>query len=99
MHAPLGPSGEAVPEIGGGPLVRHLLRGVDLTAVHGTGRGGRITRVDVEPLAPKMRVTPYARRIAQDLGVRLAAVHGTGDGWSKDGAGGPSGGAPRPGRP
>jgi pyruvate dehydrogenase E2 component (dihydrolipoamide acetyltransferase) len=86
VHAPPEPSGGADSVIGAGPLVRHLaaLRGVDLTTLHGTGRGGRITRADVEhaqqPLAPRVRATPYARRLAHDLGVDLAAVRGTGDG-------------------
>ncbi|MER6735889.1 dihydrolipoamide acetyltransferase family protein [Streptomyces puniciscabiei] len=86
VHAPPEPSGRADSVIGAGPLVRHLavLRGVDLTTLHGTGPGGRITRADVEhaqpPLAPRVRATPYARRLAQDLGVDLAAVRGTGDG-------------------
>ncbi|MFJ6565700.1 dihydrolipoamide acetyltransferase family protein [Streptomyces sp. NPDC091412] len=72
--------------IGAGPLVRHLavLRGVDLTALHGTGPGGRITRTDVEhaspPRAPRVRATPYARRLAHDLGIDLTAVRGTGEG-------------------
>jgi pyruvate dehydrogenase E2 component (dihydrolipoamide acetyltransferase) len=86
VHAPPEPYGGADSVIGAGPLVRHLavLRGVDLTTLHGTGRGGRITRADVEhaqpPLAPRVRATPYARRLAQNLGVDLAAVRGTGDG-------------------
>ncbi|MFJ5032454.1 2-oxo acid dehydrogenase subunit E2 [Streptomyces sp. NPDC088560] len=72
--------------LGVGPLVRHLavLRDVDLTALHGTGRGGRITRADVENArpepAPRVRATPYARRLALDLGIDLTAVRGTGDG-------------------
>ncbi|MFJ8200878.1 2-oxo acid dehydrogenase subunit E2 [Streptomyces sp. NPDC096152] len=71
--------------VGPGPLVRHLAedRGVDLTSVHGTGRGGRITRADVEHAVPggltRVRATPYARRLARDLGVDLAGLHGTGD--------------------
>ncbi|MGW0283472.1 dihydrolipoamide acetyltransferase family protein [Streptomyces sp. NPDC003236] len=71
---------------GAGPLIRHLaaLRGVDLTTVHGTGPGGRITRADVEhappPRAPRVRATPYARRLALDLGVDLTTVRGTGEG-------------------
>ncbi|GHD91884.1 2-oxo acid dehydrogenase subunit E2 [Streptomyces naganishii] len=79
------PSGEAACA-GAGPLVRHLaqLRGVDLTALSGTGPGGRITRADVEhapsPRAPRVRATPYARRLARDLGIDLTAVRGTGDG-------------------
>ncbi|MET7381176.1 2-oxo acid dehydrogenase subunit E2 [Streptomyces sp. NPDC005526] len=70
---------------GPGPLVRHLAedRGVDLTSMHGTGRGGRITRADVEHAVPagrtRVRATPYARRLARDLGVDLAGLHGTGD--------------------
>ncbi|MFF0834887.1 MULTISPECIES: 2-oxo acid dehydrogenase subunit E2 [unclassified Streptomyces] len=86
-HAPArpGPPGGTVPLPGAGPLVRHLadLHGVDLATVHGTGRGGRITRADVEhaqpPRAPRVRATPYARRLALELGVDLAAVRGTGD--------------------
>ncbi|MET8946861.1 2-oxo acid dehydrogenase subunit E2 [Streptomyces sp. NPDC004542] len=77
---------EPAPDSGTGPLVRHLAlrRGVDLTAVHGTGPGGRITRTDVEHAAPapapRVRATPYARRLAADLGIDLTAVPGTGDG-------------------
>ncbi|WP_406164769.1 dihydrolipoamide acetyltransferase family protein [Streptomyces sp. NBC_00996] len=76
---------EAASAIGAGPLVRHLAlrRGIDLTAVHGTGRGGRITRADVERAAPtpvpRVRATPYARRLARDLGIDLTTVRGTGD--------------------
>jgi pyruvate dehydrogenase E2 component (dihydrolipoamide acetyltransferase) len=57
---------------------------VDLATLHGTGPGGRITRADVEhaapPLTPRVRATPYARRLAHDLGIDLSAVRGTGDG-------------------
>ncbi|TVZ91721.1 2-oxo acid dehydrogenase subunit E2 [Streptomyces sp. BK340] len=79
-------SAEAESAFGAGPLVRHLaeLRGVDLTTLHGTGSGGRITRADVEhaphPPALRLRATPYARRLAHDLGVDLTTVRGTGDG-------------------
>ncbi len=40
------------------PLVRHLAeqRGVDVTAVHGTGPGGRVTRADVEHTGPPAEV-------------------------------------------
>jgi pyruvate dehydrogenase E2 component (dihydrolipoamide acetyltransferase) len=81
-------------------LVRRLAAeaGVDLETVHGTGRGGRVTRADVqaaaaaaarpapEPRRPvtvpperaevteRRRVTPYARRVAAELGVDLATV-------------------------
>ncbi len=70
-----------------GPLVRKLAKelGVDLSKVRGTGRGNGITRADVRraaepPPAPKAapprdrRVTPYARRLAKELGVDLAAL-------------------------
>ncbi|WP_369226643.1 dihydrolipoamide acetyltransferase family protein [Streptomyces sp. R39] len=77
---------EATAALGAGPLVRHLaeLRGVDLTTLHGTGAGGRVTRADVEhapsPHVSRVRSTPYARRLAHDLDVDLTEVRGTGDG-------------------
>ncbi|MET9016433.1 dihydrolipoamide acetyltransferase family protein [Streptomyces olivaceoviridis] len=80
------PSAATTSVIGTGPLIRHLAqhRGVDLTTLHGTGPGGRITRADVDRAAPLLtsgaRATPYARRLARDLGIDLAAVRGTGDG-------------------
>ncbi|MFI7117411.1 dihydrolipoamide acetyltransferase family protein [Amycolatopsis sp. NPDC049868] len=50
--------------------------GVDLSAVHGTGRDGRITRADVERARPPRRrtttsarrvaISPYARRLAEE---------------------------------
>ncbi len=68
-----------------GPLVRKLSTelGVDLTTVHGTGRGGTITRADVQRAARSMAppesagrrgVSPYARRLAKELGVDLVQV-------------------------
>ncbi|MFF4541892.1 2-oxo acid dehydrogenase subunit E2 [Streptomyces aureus] len=88
--APARPSPEPPAEAGSageaGPLVRRLavLRGVDVTTLHGTGRGGRITRADVEhatpPHAPRSRATPYARRLARELGIDPTAVRGSGDG-------------------
>jgi pyruvate dehydrogenase E2 component (dihydrolipoamide acetyltransferase) len=68
------------------PLTRKLAAdlGVALAAVRGTGRGGAITREDVaraadrsvpaEPGARRLRVTPYARRLATELGVDLGAI-------------------------
>jgi pyruvate dehydrogenase E2 component (dihydrolipoamide acetyltransferase) len=85
------------------PLVRRLAAesGVDVETVHGTGRGGRVTRADIRaaaaaaadargpgpqpsvpvppapapgPPAGRARVTPYARRLAAELGVDLTAV-------------------------
>ncbi|WP_306337378.1 2-oxo acid dehydrogenase subunit E2 [Streptomyces sp. KL118A] len=79
---------------GTGPLVRQLAarKGVDLTAVHGTGRGGRVTRADVEragrpvggvagagELGARTRATPYARRLAAELQLDLAALRGSGE--------------------
>ncbi|QRX90217.1 2-oxo acid dehydrogenase subunit E2 [Streptomyces noursei] len=67
-----------------GPLVRHLAEeaGIDLDTVHGTGRGGRVTRADVGRAAAAARsparVTPYARRLARELGVDLRGLTGTG---------------------
>lgn len=85
---PSAPRTRAVPEVHS-PLVRRLAGelGVDLAEVSGTGRGGAITREDVKRAAAPSRteqprseradrVTPYARRLAAELGVDLAAVRG-----------------------
>lgn len=53
--------------------------GVDLTTLHGTGRGGAITRADVQRAAQpapagRGKVTPYARRLARELGVDLTRI-------------------------
>lgn len=71
------------------PLVRRDAErlGIDLAQVAGTGDGGEITRDDVRrhaaatasPAPPpaagaRLRRTPYARRLAADLGVDLRAV-------------------------
>jgi pyruvate dehydrogenase E2 component (dihydrolipoamide acetyltransferase) len=71
------------------PLVRRLAEqlGVDLAHVQGTGRGGHITRDDVTravaaPVVPSpaaapptgVRATPYARKLAAELGLDLAAL-------------------------
>ncbi|WP_420078698.1 dihydrolipoamide acetyltransferase family protein [Streptomyces sp. JL4002] len=66
------------------PLVRHqaAAEGVDLEVVHGTGRGGRIRRVDVarasRPASARIAASPLARRLADSLGVDLSTVKGTG---------------------
>ncbi|MFI6565881.1 2-oxo acid dehydrogenase subunit E2 [Streptomyces sp. NPDC050534] len=86
LAPPVKRSAEGKPVVGAGPLVRHLAEesGVDLTSVHGTGRGGRITRADVAHAAPapalRVRATPYARRLARELGVDLGVLDGTSDG-------------------
>lgn len=68
------------------PPVRHLAHrlGVDTARIHGTGKGGAITRADVEhavasrPSAGRVRSSPRARRLAAELGVELSTVSGTG---------------------
>jgi pyruvate dehydrogenase E2 component (dihydrolipoamide acetyltransferase) len=74
------------------PVARRLAatRGVDLSAVVGTGASGQITKADVEAVlaaspqpdleAPpgKVRATPAARRIARERGVDLPAMLGSG---------------------
>ena len=70
------------------PVARRMAkeRGVDLSAVSGSGSGGRITRADVEAaLAPasngdKALAAPAVRRLARDRGVDLAAIVGSGTG-------------------
>ncbi|SER70896.1 2-oxo acid dehydrogenase subunit E2 [Lentzea albida] len=70
--------------------------GVDLEAVRGTGRSGAITRSDVHRAAgprkapapavrvehpsARRKVTPYARRLAGELGVDLSSLSGSGSG-------------------
>ena len=66
------------------PLARQAAQrlGVDLTQVHGTGPDGSITREDVTraagrratPADGRVRATPYARRLAAELGVDLLAL-------------------------
>jgi len=61
---------------------------LDLSGILGTGPGGAVTLGDVEeavaegtvarPLEPHLRVTPVARRVAEDLGVDPEKVRGTG---------------------
>jgi pyruvate dehydrogenase E2 component (dihydrolipoamide acetyltransferase) len=68
------------------PPVRHLAHrlGVDTARIHGTGKGGAVTRADVEhavaarPSAGHVRSAPRARRLAAELGVELSSVSGTG---------------------
>ncbi|MGA2307626.1 MAG: dihydrolipoamide acetyltransferase family protein [Acidimicrobiales bacterium] len=69
------------------PVVRHLAAqsGLDLNAIIGTGKGGVVTRHDVEqavaarqPPTGRVRASPWARRVAAELGVDLNSVQGTG---------------------
>ena len=85
-HVPAAP-GRPAPPIS--PLIRkraHEL-GVDLAGLRGSGRGGAVTRADVERAAARRepagagarsKATPRARRVAAELGVDLADVTGTG---------------------
>ncbi len=77
------------------PVVRHLAheRGVDLSAVVGSGPDGAVTRADVEqasafvrtpvpgsPATARVDASPFARRRAAELGVDLTGVSGSGPG-------------------
>jgi pyruvate dehydrogenase E2 component (dihydrolipoamide acetyltransferase) len=78
------------------PVLRRLAERlhVDLDAVAGTGRNGKITRADIEhsvqvtePVpspgprpAPAVRASPLARRRAADAGVNLSQLTGSGPG-------------------
>lgn len=85
-EAPPGPP--AAPPVAppAAPPVRHLAHrlGVDTAMIHGTGKGGAVTRADVEhaaaakPSEGRVRSSPRARRLAAELGVELSAVSGTG---------------------
>lgn len=88
------PSGRGSTVTNISPLARELARllDVDLEAINGSGRGGRITRQDVEQTAAKagkadadiaaasddVRASPLARRVAEARGVALDAVRGSG---------------------
>lgn len=70
--------------------------GVDLDGIHGTGLKGTITRADIEHAAQKraatreekpvegrrLLVSPRARKLADERGIDLATVSGTGPGGS-----------------
>lgn len=69
-----------------GPQVRKLAAelGVDLATVRGSGKAGAITRADIQqaaerkskpvPTSGRTKVSPYARRLADELGVDLATI-------------------------
>ena len=75
------------------PAARRLAkeRGVALDSLTGSGPGGRVVEADVhaarvvaavEPAADarEIKASPLARRLAEELGVNLASVRGTGPG-------------------
>jgi pyruvate dehydrogenase E2 component (dihydrolipoamide acetyltransferase) len=83
------PTSQAAPQVV--PAARRLAqdRGIDLSQVHGTGPGGRILLGDVQRAldartatspapAASVQVTPVARRMAQQHGIDLSQVRGTG---------------------
>ena len=84
------PASQGAPQVV--PAARRLAqeRGIGLSRVQGTGPGGRILLEDVQralesrtaaPPAPaevSVQVTPVARRLAQQHGIDLGQVHGTG---------------------
>ncbi|GAA2633933.1 MULTISPECIES: dihydrolipoamide acetyltransferase family protein [Streptomyces] len=86
LRAATGSTTTAAGDTVSSPLVRHLAeqKGIDLSSVHGSGKGGRITRSDVEH-APtegphRVKASPLARRLARSAGVDLGALRGTGQG-------------------
>jgi pyruvate dehydrogenase E2 component (dihydrolipoamide acetyltransferase) len=88
--APPRPAAQGVPQVV--PAARRLAQegGVDLAQVRGTGPGGRILLEDVQrtiagrttapPAATEVsaQVTPVARRLAQQHGIDLGQVRGSG---------------------
>lgn len=76
------------------PAARRLAaeRGLDISTIAGTGPGGRVTEADVlaardtaaaQPAASvplEVRASPLARRLAEQLGVDITRVTGTGPG-------------------
>jgi len=65
-------------------------KGIDLAAIQGTGPGGRIVEEDVlraaeemakapdEVMVGKVRISPVAQRMAEDKGLDVASIQGTG---------------------
>jgi pyruvate dehydrogenase E2 component (dihydrolipoamide acetyltransferase) len=65
-------------------------KGVDLSAVQGSGPGGRIVEEDVlraaeemakapdEVMVGKVRISPVAKKIAEDKGLDVSSIQGTG---------------------
>ena len=68
------------------PAARRLAKEleVDLTAVEGTGPGGRVTEADVTRYhkegPPPPRITPLAEEMARQAGIDIRTISGTGEG-------------------
>ncbi len=67
------------------PAARRLAKelDVDISAINGSGPGGRIVEADVQAAAQSASAnpaSPAARKLARELGVNLANVRGTGPG-------------------
>jgi pyruvate dehydrogenase E2 component (dihydrolipoamide acetyltransferase) len=60
------------------PMLRHLAveHHIDMSHVHGSGVGGRITRDDIERAEARRTATPRARRLARQHGIDLASLPG-----------------------
>ena len=89
--APSPVAGDTQRDVRSSPAARRLARelGVDISRIQGSGRGGRISESDVQsyhddrPPAPVMdadviMATPLARRMAEEEGLDLAQIPGTG---------------------
>ncbi len=75
------------------PVARKLAedRGIDPATIRGTGPGGRITKEDVlqaatatsvssSPAGERLKISPIARKLAEEYGIDPAHVTGTGPG-------------------
>lgn len=85
------PDGSSAPVVAAPAAKRRAKElGILLGQVTGSGAGGRVTLADVETFAvirkreaetvAEIRATPLVRRIAQDVGIDLGNVRGTGEG-------------------
>ncbi|WP_089936493.1 dihydrolipoamide acetyltransferase family protein [Candidatus Entotheonella palauensis] len=92
--APAAPAAAVGDRVKISPVARKLAqeRGLDLATIPGSGPGGRITKEDVlraaeAPAAPaaaasneRVKMSPIARKLAQEYGIDAATVTGTGPG-------------------
>ena len=91
ITSPALPQAPAPPAVRATPVARRMAEdlGIELSAIVGTGPGGRVTKTDVEAALSafrlaaevpheKVRATPAARRIAREREVDLSAVTGSG---------------------